>query len=75
VGYANKVTEDGRKYIAPREPEAKVMKWVFNALATKQYHIEQIYKEAKLKGIKICRPNFWKALRNPVYCSKIYIGP
>jgi len=75
VGYANKITEDGRKYIAPREPEATVMKWVFNTLATEQYHVEQIYKEAKLKGIKICRSNFWKALRNPVYCGKIYIGP
>lgn len=75
VGYANKVTEDGRKYIAPKEPETTVMKWVFNTLATEQYHVEQIYKEAKLREIKICRSNFWKALRNPVYCGKIYIGP
>jgi hypothetical protein len=29
-GYANKVTEDGRKYIAPKEPQAEVIQWAFN---------------------------------------------
>lgn len=34
VGYANKITEDGRKYIAPREPEAGILKGAFHAMAT-----------------------------------------
>lgn len=34
VGYANKITEDGRKYIAPREQEAGILKWAFHAMAT-----------------------------------------
>src|SRR5882757_1293741 len=32
-GYANKVRENGTKYIAPKEPEATVMRWAFNELA------------------------------------------
>lgn len=74
VGYANKITEDGRKYIAPKQPEADIMQWVFTTLATGQYHVEQLYAEAKLKGVKCCRSNFWNLLRNPVYCGKIYLS-
>jgi site-specific DNA recombinase len=75
LGYANKITEDGKKYIAPKEPEAGIMQWVFKSLVTGQYTVEQIFKEAQLKGIKVARSNFWVSLRNPVYCGKIYIGP
>lgn len=75
VGYANKITEDGKKFIAPIEPQAGIMKWVFKTLVTGQYTVEQIFKEAKSRGIKVCRSNFWNSLRNPVYCGKIYIGP
>ncbi len=73
VGYANKITEDGKKYIAPKEPEAGIMQWVFKSLVTGQYTVEQIFKEAQLKGIKVARSNFWVSLRNPVYCGKIPI--
>src|SRR5579863_12257 len=75
LGYANKITEDGKKYIAPKEPKAGIMRWVFKTLVTGQYTVEQIYKEARLKGIKVARSNFWVSLRNPVYCGNIYIGP
>lgn len=74
VGYVNKITEDGRKYIAPKEPEAGIMKWVFHAMATGHYQVEQLYKEAKIKGIRCCRSHFWNLLRNPVYCGKIYLS-
>ena len=74
VGYANKITEDGKKYIAPVEPEASIMKWVFETLAEGQLNIEQIMKQAFQKGIKTCRSNFWNLLRNPVYCGRIYLS-
>ncbi len=75
VGYANKITEDGRKYIAIKQPEAGIMKWAFEEVAKGKYHIQQIYKEAKLKGLTCCKANFWNLLRNPAYCGKIYIKP
>ena len=74
VGYANKITEDGKKYIAPVEPEASAMKWVFEKLDEGQLNVEQIMKEAQKKGVKCCRSNFWNLLRNPVYCGRIYIS-
>lgn len=74
VGYANKITEDGKKYIAPVEPEASIMKWVFEKLDEGQLNVEQIMKQAFEKGIKTCRSNFWNLLRNPVYCGRIYLS-
>lgn len=74
VGYANKVTEDGRKFIAPKEPEAGIMMWVFETIAEGQYHVEQVMKEAFKKGIKCCKTNFWYLLRNSVYCGRIYLS-
>jgi hypothetical protein len=74
IGYANKIRENGKKYIAPKEPEASIMKWVFKTLATEQYNVEQVYKEAKRKGLKTVRAHFWRLLRNPVYCGKIYVS-
>jgi site-specific DNA recombinase len=29
-GYSNKISEDGKKYIAAKEPEASVIQWAFN---------------------------------------------
>ncbi len=74
VGYANRITEDGKKYIAPKYPEAAIMKWVFETLAEENLNVEQIMKEAFAKGIKCCKANFWNLLRNPVYCGRIYIS-
>lgn len=71
LGYANKITEDGKKYIAPKEPAATILKWAFNTLAKGQYQVEQIYKEVNKKGFKVCKSGFWNIIRNPVYCGKI----
>ncbi len=74
LGYANKITEDGKKYIAPVDPEASTMKWVFEKLNEGQLNVEQIMKEAFKKGVKCSKSNFWNSLRNPVYCGRIYIA-
>ena len=74
IGYVNKITEDGKKYIAPKEPEAGLLKWAFKTVATGQYTVLEVYKQAKAKGLNMCRANFWNALRNPVYCGKVHIA-
>ena len=71
LGYANKITENGKKYIAPKEPDASILKWAFHTIANGQYQIEQIYKEVNKKGFAVCKSGFWNLLRNPVYCGKI----
>ena len=51
-GYENRITETGKKYIAPYEPEAAVIKWVFETLASGQQSVYSIWEEARLKGLK-----------------------
>lgn len=73
IGYVNKTNENGRKYIEPKEPEASIFRWAFAEIAKGQFNTEQIFKEAKKKGLGCVRSNFWFSLRNPVYCGKIRI--
>jgi len=73
VGYVNKITENGTKYIAPEEPEASIMRWAFTEIAAGTFNTQQIFKVAQQKGIRCARSNFFVALRNPVYCGKIII--
>ncbi|QNL50330.1 recombinase family protein [Olivibacter sp. SDN3] len=75
IGYINRVTPDGKKYIMPKQPEAEIMKWVFEELAKGVYAAEQIRKMANEKGLKCERNNFWKIIRNPVYCGIIIVPP
>lgn len=73
VGYANKSYEDGRKYIAPQEPLAGVMRWAFNEIATGRYPVEQVWRKARRKGLNCCQNNFRNIVRNPVYCGKVIV--
>jgi len=72
-GYKNKITEDGRKYIAPVEPDASLMRWCFEQIAENVYATEHIWMMAKEQGMKIGRCGFWQCLRNPVYCGKVIV--
>ncbi len=75
-GYINKCSEDGRKYIALKEPEASNMRWAFNEIAKGKYSINQIrLKMNTMAGTKISRTSFYRAIKNPLYCGKIYIKP
>lgn len=74
VGYINKITEYGKKYIEPVEPAASIIKWVFEEVATGHFAVEQIWKEALAKGLKCGRTPFWYALRNPAYCGKVLVS-
>ncbi len=73
IGYANKTDESGRKYIEPSEPQASIIRWAFEKLAEGEYNTEQVFKMAKEKGFAATKNLFWFAVRNPVYCGKIFI--
>lgn len=73
IGYVNKTDGSGKKIIAPVEPQASIMKWAFNELSKGIYPIDQVRKMANKKGLKCSKNNFWKIIRNPVYCGKILI--
>ncbi len=73
VGYINKTDEAGRKYIAIHEPQAGILRWSFEEIAKGVYNTEQVFKMAKGKGFTGSKGLFWFAIRNPVYCGKIFI--
>ncbi|HEY8929833.1 MAG TPA: recombinase family protein [Mucilaginibacter sp.] len=73
IGYINRSFEDGRKYIAPKEPEASILKWAFEKIAEGHFSTEQVWKCCREKGLKCGKNNFLLAVRNPVYCGKIRV--
>ena len=73
-GYVNKCTEDGRKYVGLKEPEASNMLWAFNEIAKGKYAINQIrLKMNAMEGANISSTSFYRAIKNPMYCGKIFI--
>ncbi|MEO3405519.1 recombinase family protein [Mucilaginibacter sp. CAU 1740] len=72
-GYVNKINEQGKKYIAPYEPNATAIKKAFEELAKGRYTIMQVYEMAKEKGLKCSYKNFWRHIRNPFYYGKVLI--
>jgi site-specific DNA recombinase len=72
-GYTNKSKENGDKYIAINEDEAIHLRWAFQEIAQGFFNTEQIWKMALQKGLKCSKHNFWLAIKNPVYCGKIFV--
>ncbi|MCL7988309.1 recombinase family protein [Sphingobacterium sp. lm-10] len=64
---------DGKKIIAPKQPEAGIITWVFHQLAKNIHRIEDIRKMAEEKGLKCSRSHFFRIIRNPAYCGLIPI--
>lgn len=73
VGYVNRITEGGKKYIAIHEPYAGLMKWAFEEVAKGIYSVEEVRRQAHRKGLKCSKTCFWRALENPVYFGKIEV--
>lgn len=73
IGYSNRTTALGDKYIAPHEPEASIIKKAFEMIATNTLSTHYIYKQAFSKGLKCSRANFWQLIRNPVYCGRVLV--
>ncbi|MUV05395.1 recombinase family protein [Flavobacterium rakeshii] len=73
LGYKNIRTEEGKKIIAIKEPQATYVRWVFKELSKGILAAEEVRREANKKGMKCSRGNFWTLVRNPVYCGKIFI--
>jgi len=72
-GYANKITEDGKKYIAIVPEKAAKLIWIFEQVARNVFSTESIYQMAKDKGLVLSKSNLWVILRNPLYCGKIVV--
>lgn len=72
-GYKNKTTEEGKKLIIPKEPEATMIRNIFTRLAQGDISIREAHRTAVQSGFKCSLNNFWNLLRNAVYCGKIKV--
>lgn len=73
-GYANKINENGRKYVTLQEPEASNMRWAFQEMAKGVFSASQIMEMMnKREGKSVKVSAFLAGLRNPAYCGKIFV--
>lgn len=73
IGFINLTLMDGKKTIAPKEPEADIIKWSFHQVAQNDHKISEIMIMANEKGLICSRSHFFRILRNPVYCGLISV--
>jgi len=74
-GYINRSKENGQKYIAFKEPEASNMRWAFNEIAKGVFAVDQVLRKMNTENTtKLSRSAFHVAIRNPLYCGKIFIA-
>ncbi|AWG27268.1 recombinase family protein [Flavobacterium kingsejongi] len=73
-GYINRTKENGKKYIALKEPEASNLQWAFKEIAKGVLAADQVRLAInKRGGRKISKSAFHVSLRNAVYCGKVFI--
>lgn len=78
LGYVNKISEEKKKYIAIHGFEGPLLKWAFEQIVENNFNTEQIWKLVRKEAdgkYRFSKNNFWVAIRNPLYCGKIYIPP
>lgn len=74
-GYANRSKEDGRKYVAIKDPEASAIRWAFNEIAKGVFATDQVRQKMNAQSpTKLSRSAFHVAIRNPLYYGKIFIA-
>ncbi len=73
IGYVNRTTPEGKKIIIPKQPEADYIKWSFEQLATGSFTVSQVKKMAYVNGLRCGKSNFWRLIRNPIYCGIIRV--
>ncbi|WP_168732820.1 recombinase family protein [Flavobacterium supellecticarium] len=73
LGYQNRQTSNGVKYIASKEPEAKLLKKAFEEVAKNIFSVGDVYNQIVSEGLQCSRSNFFRLLKNPIYCGKIRI--
>lgn len=71
-GYRNIRTENGKPLIVP-DQNAHLVRWVFEEVAKGIHAVQDVWRMATAKGLKVARSNIWYVLRNHLYYGKILI--
>ena len=74
-GYINRSREDGKKFVALKEPQASAMRWAFNEIAKGIHPVNQVRLKMNASyQTKIGRSAFHVAIRNPCYYGKVFVA-
>lgn len=73
LGFVNLTAVDGKKIIAPKQPEAGIIRWAFLQLVKNNRTIEEVRRMADARGLKCSRSHFFRLVRNPAYCGLIKV--
>ena len=71
-GYKNIRDENNRPAIVQSD-DAPLIKWAFEEIAKGATHANDVRKICNEKGLVCSKNNFYKLIRNHVYCGKIFI--
>lgn len=71
-GYRNARNEINKPIIVS-SADAELVCWVFEEVAKGIRTINDVWREARKKGLNSCKNQIWNMLRNPVYCGEIFI--
>jgi DNA invertase Pin-like site-specific DNA recombinase len=74
LGYIMRATGTGRKQLVPHDPEATLVRSIFNRVAENSSSLKLLYRQFVQAGLKCCYANLCLLLHNPVYCGKIIIA-
>jgi site-specific DNA recombinase len=70
IGYVNLTATDGKKFIAQKQPEARIVTWLFHQIKRIITELD-FWRMATDKGLSCSLSNISKLLRNPVYSGQI----
>ena len=65
MGYSNQSTQEGRKIIVPKFPEANLIKWAFEQFSKGTFSINQVRTMGCHKGLQCSNKNFGKYFEIP----------
>lgn len=74
LGYIMRATGTGRKQLVIHDPEATLVRSIFNRVAENSSSLKLLYRQFVQAGLKCCYSNLCLLLHNPVYCGKIIIA-
>lgn len=73
IGYKNILDQNGIKKIIPHSPASDIIKLIFRLALKDSMSIRALHKQAQNLGLKSSLSNFWRLIKNPVYCGKIVL--
>lgn len=74
-GYVSKLSDSGKSVIVPQEPEALLVRKIFEGVIEQNVSIRELYRQSVHVGLNCSLNTLWNILYSPVYCGKVRVPP